>query len=592
MYLNGDGEPVGGGHMMAAEMLPGYDGPGSQNNPPGPAGWNSQEATCSAIFPGQCSETITEVSILLDMYPEVTYNDLQYNMGSWGFMYRMCDDGDYDCDDCSYNGNYQNCKYTVAGALDIFAKEMGDTCEGFNTGSPYSIFNSYQADHPEEVDLLHTGRADGYDYCRANVYSGGNASDESGIIHCSKEHLTTCCDEECNSAFDLNGNCTEIPIYEWWKYQKPVSVQQEEYSPLCPSNLTEVELWGEFYNIEETTSLDLGYNELTGEIPPEIGCLTNLILLDLSHNSFTGEIPPEFGNLTNLIHLRLNDNQLTGEIPPEIGNLTNLNILSLYDNQLTGYIPPEIGNLTIIRLNLKNNQLIGEIPPEIGNLTNLTGLYLNENQLTGQIPPEIGNLTNLTILNLSLNQLTGEIPPEIGDLTNLESLYLTNNQLSGEIPSEIGNLTNLEYLNLYYNQLTGEIPSEIGNLTNLYWLRLFGNQLTGEIPSEIGNLINLEILYLYSNLLTGEIPAEIGNLTNLTQLYLQNNQLTGEIPPEIGSLTNLTGFWIYINQLTGEIPVEICNQGDSTPLLYNNNLCPPYPECLSEDEIGDQNCTL
>ena len=36
----------------------------------------------------------------------------------------------------------------------------------------------------------------------------------------------------------------------------------------------------------------------------------------------TGEIPAELGNLSNLEWLRLDDNQLTGEIPAELGNLS------------------------------------------------------------------------------------------------------------------------------------------------------------------------------------------------------------------------------------------------------------------------------
>ena len=138
---------------------------------------------------------------------------------------------------------------------------------------------------------------------------------------------------------------------------------------------TEVALWGECYNIEETTTLNLGYNELTGEIPSEIG------------------------NLTNLTYLYLSGNQLTGEIPSEIGNLTNLTYLDLY-----------------------NNQLSGEIPSEIGNLTNLTYLLLYENQLTEEIPPEIGNLINLTFLNFRYNQLTGDIPQEVCDLMESNNL--------------------------------------------------------------------------------------------------------------------------------------------------------------------------
>jgi len=43
--------------------------------------------------------------------------------------------------------------------------------------------------------------------------------------------------------------------------------------------------------------------------------------------------------------LYLRDNQLTGEIPSEIGNLTNLNFLYLNDNQLTGDIPQSLCDL-------------------------------------------------------------------------------------------------------------------------------------------------------------------------------------------------------------------------------------------------------
>ena len=67
----------------------------------------------------------------------------------------------------------------------------------------------------------------------------------------------------------------------------------------------EVELWGECYNIEETTSLILFFQELTGEIPPEIGQLENLTYLNLSSNNLSGEIPPEIGQLENLIYLNL-----------------------------------------------------------------------------------------------------------------------------------------------------------------------------------------------------------------------------------------------------------------------------------------------
>ena len=77
------------------------------------------------------------------------------------------------------------------------------------------------------------------------------------------------------------------------------------------------------------------------------------------------------------------------------------------------------------------------------------------------------------------------------------------------------------------------------------------------------------------------------SIENTTELYLLNSGLTGDIPSEIGNLTNLTGFYLQDNQLSGIIPDEICNQGDSSPGLSNNQLCPPYPSCI-ENNVGYQ----
>ena len=131
------------------------------------------------------------------------------------------------------------------------------------------------------------------------------------------------------------------------------------------------------------------------------------------------------------------------------------------------------------------------------------------------------------------------------------------------------------------------------SVENTTEINLGGSGLTREIPSEIGHLTNLTFLSLGDNQLTGSIPSEIGNLTNLTRLWLDNNQLAGSIPSEIGNLTNLTYLYLSDNQLSGIIPDEICNQGDGSPSLSNNQLCPPYPSittsCLViEDSVGEQ----
>ncbi len=273
--------------------------------------------------------------------------------------------------------------------------------------------------------------------------------------------------------------------------------------------------------------------------------------------------------------LSLDSNQLSGEIPAELGSLANLTYLSLDSNQLSGEIPAELGNLAnLLSLFLHENQLSGEIPAELGSLANLVLLSLYENQLSGEIPAELGNLTSLTSLVIHSNQLSGEIPAELGSLANLVSLGLGGNYLTGPIPAELGNLANLEWLALGANQLTGEIPAWLGGLTNLRVLGLNFNQLSGEIPAELGNLANLERLWVSDNQLSGEIPAELGNLANLERLRLSDNQLTGEIPAELGGLTNLADLELSGNQLTGCIPAGLRGVADNDFTLLDLPFCP------------------
>ena len=56
-----------------------------------------------------------------------------------------------------------------------------------------------------------------------------------------------------------------------------------------------------------------------------------------------GEIPAELGSLSNLTELWLNGNALSGEIPPELGNLANLTDLDLTGMvDLRGCVPSSL----------------------------------------------------------------------------------------------------------------------------------------------------------------------------------------------------------------------------------------------------------
>ena len=110
----------------------------------------------------------------------------------------------------------------------------------------------------------------------------------------------------------------------------------------CDSEI-EVQLWDECYNIEETTELDLSgswtkLGELSGEIPPEIGGLVNLIYLNLSFNLLS-TIPSEISSLVNLSHLDLRYNRIF-VIPEDICNISsNLNYFNIEGNYICEQLP-------------------------------------------------------------------------------------------------------------------------------------------------------------------------------------------------------------------------------------------------------------
>ena len=318
--------------------------------------------------------------------------------------------------------------------------------------------------------------------------------------------------------------------------------------------------------------VNLSDNNLTGEIPSELGSLSHLRRLYLQRNGLAGPIPPELGNLTLNEALFLHRNALNGTIPVELGNLSDLRSMALNTNQLSGTIPPELGTLSELRwLNLDANELSGTIPAEFGELSNLKILWIWKNALSGAVPAELGKLTNLLFLDFSENELTGAIPAELGDMTNVNMIWLGSNKLSGEIPGALGNLTHLQRLYLNENELTGPIPPELANVAVLEVLRLNENKLTGEIPSEFSRSDELRWLELDKNELSGAIPVELADMSSIEVLWIAANKLTGPIPSELGKLSTLVWLDLSENTLSGEIPESMGNLSKLAQLWVNDN---------------------
>ncbi|KAL7225542.1 hypothetical protein ACSBR1_020833 [Camellia fascicularis] len=91
--------------------------------------------------------------------------------------------------------------------------------------------------------------------------------------------------------------------------------------------------------LDYMTGVDLSCNHLTGEIPLEMGNLSNIHDLNLSHNNLFGSIPSTFSQLRQIESLDLSYNRLNGSIPSQLIKLDKLAVFSVAHNNLSGATP-------------------------------------------------------------------------------------------------------------------------------------------------------------------------------------------------------------------------------------------------------------
>ncbi|KAG5226020.1 receptor protein [Salix suchowensis] len=117
------------------------------------------------------------------------------------------------------------------------------------------------------------------------------------------------------------------------------------------------------------TGIDLSCNNLTGEIPAELGNLSNIKVLNLSHNSLTGPIPSTFSNLKDIESLDLSYNNLNGEIPRQLINLYSLSVFSVAHNNLSGKTPEMVAQFSTFNSSCYEGNLLLCGPPLAKNCT-------------------------------------------------------------------------------------------------------------------------------------------------------------------------------------------------------------------------------
>lgn len=337
----------------------------------------------------------------------------------------------------------------------------------------------------------------------------------------------------------------------------------------------------EIVNLHKLWQLVFYNNSFTGKIPTGFRNLTGLNYLDGSMNKLEGDLT-ELKYLENLVSLQFFENNLSGEIPVEIGEFKKLEALSLYRNNLTGSIPQNIGSWSEFDyIDVSENFLTGKIPPEMCKKGKMSALLVLQNNLSGEIPATYGNCFSLKRFRVSDNSLSGNIPPAIWGLPNVEIIDIELNQLEGSVSSDIKNAKTLASIFASRNRLTGELPEEISEATKLVTVDLSENQISGNIPERIGELKQLGNFHLQRNKLSGSIPESLGSCKSLNDIDLSMNSLSGEIPSSLGSLPALNSLNLSENSLSGEIPGSLAFLRLSLFDLSNNRLTGPIPQTLT-----------
>ncbi|KAJ1255983.1 hypothetical protein BS78_K122400 [Paspalum vaginatum] len=361
-------------------------------------------------------------------------------------------------------------------------------------------------------------------------------------------------------------------------------------------------------NLSHLNLLDLGYcNNLTGEIPAELGQMKELVYLHVGSNQLTGQIPSSLGNLSKLSFLSLYTNELSGPVPYTLGNIpplnllaidtnnlegdldflsslsncTNLQTLTIYNNYFTGVLPDLVGNLSaqLLIFVANSNSLTGTLPETLSKLTSLQVLILSNNLLMGTITESVTMMQNLVFFDVSSNAMSGHIPPRIGELNMLQQLHLQGNKFLGTIPDGIGNLSLLEYLDLSSNQLNSTIPASLFSLGKLIQLNLSHNSFSGPLHSDVGGLKELYTVDLSFNFLLENVPESFGQLSMLAYLNLSHNSFEQMIPLSFQKLTSLVALDLSSNSLSGTIPTFFANMTYLTTLnLSFNRLQGRIPE--------------
>ncbi|KAK1423628.1 hypothetical protein QVD17_18934 [Tagetes erecta] len=366
------------------------------------------------------------------------------------------------------------------------------------------------------------------------------------------------------------------------------------------------------------TRIQLGNQNLKGELPPTLNNLTELQVLEFQNNQLTGSLPSLAG-LTQLQNLLLNRNNFSSIplnffdgmsslqhvyldyngfaswiIPDSLKSASNLQVFSATSANITGKIPDFFGGDTfsgLTALHLSFNYLEGGLPESFSgcsiqslwlngqnsrfklngtldvlqNMTQLTEVWVHGNMFSGSLL-DLSGLNELQNFSVRDNSLTGPVPESLLGLKSLKVVNLTNNMLQGPTPSfDKSVAVDISGVNSFCLPdpgvaCDGRVNTLLAVLKSVGYPSVFADNWKGNDPckSWLGIVCssggNITVINFQRMGLTGNISPSFSSITSLQRLILASNNLSGKIPDELKDLPNLIELDVSNNQLYGQVP--------------------------------------
>ncbi len=309
-------------------------------------------------------------------------------------------------------------------------------------------------------------------------------------------------------------------------------------------------------------------------------------LIDISEFGFSGEIPEEIGQLTELVELYLgthNDNNV---------------YYGLNDNDVDPIAPKasyEIGAMSRDRM-ARNREYMRNIHT----LTQLSGPSAFALKEQGKYIPEIKLYNNytedeifdtkgrqMTIRPMDMNHGTicnglERIDPAIGNCRKLETLYIANSAITS-LPESLGELDLCANFEIYNCPNLEKISNFIGTMGGLTQVNLANNLQWNEaecqaIIEAMGNgpsAESIQILYFRQNNLRKMDFRKFKGLGLLDLAYNNISEVVG-----FGKNVSLEQIHLSNNQIT-EIPDDFCGTDGVETISLSHNKIKEFPKCFT-----------